>query len=385
MNPCNTQALCEAVDRHESDIQSLWNETFGDRTSNFIATGNVGGATDTDLAGDAATHAIDVAEISKGALVINGMKPEGLFIVGGMNFDAVTTVGYTQEAKLLNPFSDLHLRRKLWPVMSEYDYQATENSAGTIDQKMDKTILRLFPHLPDAKRYYSVYDQKSNTEFFILSSGRRKLYQPDGSPAAFVFANDPVLTQEQNNWLIQRCSSTPAKNKVVIFDAPFASIIDCFRGVGSQGAAQTKTDFVGWNFEALGIKLIITGHSGNSFRIRKGSINIVNASAFLRSRMGLALSENGAAEPPIVTDTFGDQGYSIEYFSRRPMAVAYPGVKYPGGVAGSYITPKNEFFHMKCSREGITCEFISYNTTLLSADAVIASKVVEHTFEITSL
>ncbi len=384
MEPCTALNVCSTVERHEEDIQVLWDEAFGEKTSNFIATGNIGGATDTDKAGNPAIYAIDTEEIAKGSLVINRREPAGLFIVGGMNFDQQHWLHYAQESKLLSPFTKLYLEKKLFPVMSEYDFQATTNSPGTIEEKMAETVLRIFPYLPDAKRYYSVYDDKSNTEFFVLSSGRRKQYYPDGPAAAFVFPNDPVLTQEQNQWLIQRCASTPAKNRVVIFDAPFASIIDVFRGVAADGANQVKTDFATWDFEALGIRLVITGHSGNSFHIRKGSTHIVNASAFLKSRMGLAISENGAAEPPVVTDTFGAQGYSIEYFSHRPMGVEYTGVKYP--VADdNYITPKNEFFHMKCSRDGIVCEHISYDTDQTSVEGLINSQIVEHTFEISSL
>jgi len=378
---CTAANVCDKVGGLLLDMETIWNDYYGEPRSVYIATGNVGIPADADLSGDPTKYANDQIEYMRGAAVINAQNPKGLFLVGGNNFDQVQIPAYNlvgQEAKFYNGFSQLMANKQVFPVLGQEDFWAAQDTVGTIDVKMANTFLRFFPHLTDAKRYYSVYDDKTKTEFFILSSGRyRDPYTPYSS--GFVYANDRLVGDDQYDWFAQRVAATPARNKVVIFTEPFTSLPNSFEGIG--GSAGSFAYFDTWDFQSFGVQLIINGHVGNSFHLRRSSVHMVNASAFSRSRMSLR-STTDNSEPPVINALYGQGGWGIEYFSHQPMGIAATNVVYPSDDPNDWIAPKNEFFRMTARTDGIFCEFVSYDPYAGDAEAVKNSLVVEHSFDI---
>ena len=403
--PCDLQTLCERVSCQGADIDKLWDEVFGNSKRVFIATGNIGIPSAYDSVNDTAKYAVDVVDYTRGAALINSIPSNGIFLVGGMDYDRINISDFdvgtglnilpsgdynpiAQESKIISGFSAAFAERRLYPVMGNYDFWPATGWAytpeGDITAKMARTNLHMFNYLPDAKRYYSIYDDESNTEFFILSSGRYSDYFKTVANG-FIYPNDSLIGGDQHTWFTQKCSSSPAKNKVVIFACPFVSPVNTFDGIDVLGAANVFSDFSLWDFTGLGVKLIINGHSGNSFHMHRGSMNIVNASAFSRSRFGLI--ESGAGEdPPYAPSNYGQAGWIFDYFSYRPVGFAADGVEIPdvGHTIDDFLIPRNEFFKMTCTKEGIDCEFISYNPALTEFSDVIDSMNVEHSFYITS-
>lgn len=378
---CNADNVCEKVGGLLLDMESLWNDYYGEPRSVYIATGNIGIPADADLSGDPTKYSNDQIEYMRGAAVINAQNPKGLFLVGGNNFDQVQIPAYNlvgQEAKFYNGFSQLMANRQVFPVLGQEDFWAAQDTVGAIDVKMANTLIRSFPHLTDAKRYYSVYDAKTKTEFFILSSGRyRDPYTPYSS--GFVYANDRLVGDDQYDWFAQRIAATPARNKVVIFTEPFTSLPNSFEGIG--GSAGSFAYFDTWDFQSFGVQLIINGHVGNSFHLHRSSVHMVNASAFSRSRMSLR-STTDNSEPPVINSIYGQGGWAVEYFSHQPMGIAATNVVYPAADPNNWIAPKNEFFRMTARADGILCEFVSYDPYAGTAEAVKNSLTVEHSFEI---
>ncbi len=381
-NTCSLEELCAKFDCLSVDFNTLWNDVYGAEESVYIATGNIGIPAAQDLIDDAEKYALDAKEYTRGAMVINSLKPTGVFITGDANYDEIDMDTYDivgQESKIISGFSQLLTDRKLFPVMGDLDYWPAEDFVGTLPEKMAKTYLSMFSYLPDAKRYYSVYDPKSKTEFYVLSSGRFMNYT-DQEDTGFVYANDSIIGDDQHDWLVARTTASPAKNKVVIFHDPFTSITDTFEGNEALGDENVFDLFENWDFQAMGVSLIINGHSGNSFHLRRSSVNIVNASAFSRSRFSFH-QVDGVTEPPEVDAIYGEQGWSIEYFSHQPMGDIIENTYTP---AGFFIIPKNEFFKMRCTVDGITCEFWSYDPFLPTAQEVLSSLNLEYSFVIPS-
>ena len=386
---CTLPDLCAKVACLQSDMDTMWGDFYGADERVYIATGNIGIPAAQDYTSAFAVYQDDQIEYMRGTGVINGENPDGLFLVGGSNFDytnRLAAVPYpliNQELKVAG-FSALIAAKKVFPVMGDYDYFiAFDKVSGTVPERMADTYLRLFSYLPDAKRYYSVYDDKTNTEFFVLSSGRYTNYNPTVPTTGYIFPNDILVGGEQWNWLVQRCNSTPARNRVVVFTDPFVSVPDNFRGVQNQGANNVFPDFATWDFASLGIKLIINGRAGNSFHLKKSSINIVNASAFSRSRFGITEVATNV-DPPAAPPLYGQAGYIVEYLSHQPMEDMIRNVNMPNPPPIN-IVPKNEFFRMRCRKDGITCEFVSYDPYAASQQLTNDSQVIEHTFEISAI
>ncbi len=381
--PCTANNVCDIVNGLLLDMGTIWEDYYGEPKSVFIATGNIGIPADYDLALEPAQYSNDQIEYMRGASLINSQNANGLFLIGGNNFDEVQIPAYNmvgQEAKFYSGFSQMMANKKVFPVFGQHDYWPAQDTVGAIDEKMANTFLRFFTHLTDAQRYYSVYDAKTKTEFFILSSGRyRNYYAPNET--GFVYANDRLVGDDQYDWFAQRVVATPAKNKVVIFTEPFSGISDIFQGGGPLGPDNVFAYFDTWDFQSFGVGLIINGHAGNSFHLKKSSINIVNASAFSRSRMSMTqMADN--TEPPAFSTLYGVGGFAIEYASHQPMGVAVTNAHYPGADPEGCAMPKNEFFRMTARLDGILCEFVSYDPYAGSADAVTASMIVEHSFEV---
>lgn len=416
MATCSTEDICKRLGCLESDMTKVWDKVFGNNERVFLATGNIGIPTNWDRSENSDYFEADVQDYSRGAALLNTVANNGIFLVGGMDYERINIDNFdedeginvvpngeynqiTQESKIIAGFAQAFNERRLFPVMGNYDFWPATGWAfspeGDITAKMARTVLHLFNYLPDAKRYYSIYDDESSTEFFILSSGRYSdYYYPDGEGShanGFIYPNDVSLVGDQYAWFSSKCSSSPARNKVVIFACPFVSPVnaglDPVAGSGTNldGNDLVFTDFELWDFSSFGVRLIINGHSGNSFHLKRGSLNVVNASAFSRSRAGLILSGSGEAVPypPI---TYGQSGWVFDYFSYRPIGVPVDGISVPsvGDPLENYILPKQEFFKMTCTKDGIKCEFISYDPALPAFTDVVASMKTEHEFYISA-
>jgi hypothetical protein len=387
MEACTPANVCTVVTGLNTDIQALWDEVFGVEERDYIVIGNMGVPTNDDLVNDTIRHDHDLEEYTMGAAVVNSFNPVGLIIVGGMNYDLIdrNTVDYplwNQETKIYKGFSDLLLKQRIFPAMGAMDYWSAQDWVGTLPEQMEKTVLRMFPYLTAAKRYHSVYDDKTNSEIFFLSSGRYT-DPTNGANTGFLYADDISMIGDQYTWFAQRIAATPAKNKIVVFYHPFTSIVDTIAGTTGVGAANVFSDFEQWDFEEKGVKLIINGHSGSAFHLRQGSMHIVNSSAFVRSRMGL-IEMADDSEPPQLTDIYGVQGYSVEYYSRRLMADSpIDNVEYPV-APGDFVVPRNELFRMTLTKGGIRGQFISYNTDETTYEGLLNSKTVNHEFEISA-
>lgn len=397
MEECCEQGLQSQINCLNDQVTILWDKVFGSQGREFIFTGNIGvpTTTGTDFP---AVIARDKKEYAYGSGLINSLNPDGLFIVGDANYDYLSSrsltppydfISYTgydpisQETKITSGFSNLLIDKRVWPVMGDLDFYA-----AYVPQMMSQTYLRLFDYLPDAARYYSVYDDKSNTEFFVLSSGIGRKYATPGSSEdqVNVFVNDNVIGSAQHTWFVQRCTASPAKNKVVIFSDPFVSFTNTgyygTRNIG-PGNVSIGAPFANWDFTGVGVKLIINGHSGNSFHLQKGSMNIVNCSAFIRSRFMLTEIPT-LVNPPYITTMYGSQGWSILYNS--VLSVLNGSTPSPENVfqplTGNYITPKNEIVKLTATKAGMKIEFISFNPYLGSMQQVIENSKVEYSFEI---
>ena len=398
MEDCCEHGLQAQITCLQDKVSILWDNAFGDESRQFIFVGNIGApvATSTDFL---ATIERDRKEYTYGAGLVNSLNPDGLFILGDANFDVIPARSNTpphafpasynlinQESKITLGFSDLLLKKKIWPVMGDLDYWAAQYAL-----RMDETYLRLFDYLPDAKRYYSMYDDKSNTEFFVLSSGIGRSYREPGvtEQQAVVYVDDNVIGSDQHTWFVQRAAASPAKNKVVVFSDPFTSIINTqFYGHRNQGPHNVDigAPFAQWDFLGAGVKLIINGHSGNSFHLRKGTMNIVNSSAFIRSRFG-STEIPVLANPPNITTLYGDQGWALLYKSvlsvnNGAVTPAPENVWQPS--VGIYVNPKNEFTRITANKAGIKVDFISFNPYVGSMQEAVASANIEYSFEISA-
>lgn len=406
MNHCKTCPELETtVNCLVQNVDTMWNHLFGDNSSEYIFTGNIGVPYWKDAVDEEEKYAIDQQDYSRGAAIITAQNPKGVFILGDADYDNIHTpyedidtglfigdVEYNpvrQESKIMSGFSSLLAQKRLFPVMGDLDYWTATGWAfdpeGDITAKMGRTYLRLFSYLPDAKRYYSVYDQKSNTEFFVLSSGRYKDEFGRHTPG-FIYPTDTDFNGTQGLWFQQRASSSSAKNKVVIFHHPFSSPVNVVKGQDDQGSANVFDDFRYWDFASYGVKLIINGHSGSAYHLVKGQMNIVNSSAFARTRLGL-INQGSDQSVPDVPSLYGDLGWTTQYFSYRNVGTEVPGAQIPdaGDPIDYYLVPKTQFLRLKCSNDGIIGEFVSYDSQLTDFADVVKSLKVEHTFEISSL
>jgi len=383
---CTLSELCAQVGALSHDIDSLWSATFGGEEPVYIFTGNTGIPAYQDSLSNTVRYSKDLTEYMQGSTLITSFDPKGVFLLGNANFDiSERLLGGTynldlQENKVYSGFGLLVNRVKLWPVMSKYDFWiAHDRVLGTVPERMGDTYLRGFPYLPDAKRYYSVYDPKSKTEFFVLSDGRYENYA-DATQTGSIYPLDTLVGGDQYNWFTNRLSSTPATIKVVVFAHPYTNITNVLNGVENKGPVTVNPAFADWDFQDLGINLIINGAVGASYHLRKSSTHIVNSSAFSRSRMGLIKVANGD-NPPEVTTLYGEGGFAIEYVSGHPVGTVVDNVTLPN-PANSYVIPKNEFLRIRCTADALYGEFVSYNPYAGSQTLVRASMVVEHSFTV---
>lgn len=129
-------------------------------------------------------------------------------------------------------------RQRFYPAVGNHD---TDYS--------DTWYRSKFPHLfqGGAKNYYRVRPDNGPIEFFVLSSGFRtngSVFEPDGN----------TVGSAQYQWLAAAVASSTATWKVaVIHHAPYTSGSAYSPGIGESR----------WNFESLGIDLVVSGHEHN--------------------------------------------------------------------------------------------------------------------------
>lgn len=386
MSECTQEQLCEKYNCLKDRVALLEESVYGIKESSYIFTANTGVPVNGEESSGLTSprYFRDKQDYSIGASIINSYDPKGLFIVGGMDYDlyqtefgGLTHFVYVQEAKILDGFASLFTQRKLWPVMGNFDYWPQQANTTLTPAVTDRTILRMFDYIPFAKRYYSVYDDVSDTEFFVLSSGRYMNYN-DRNVWGFVYPNDSVLFEDQHDWFVQKATASQARNKVVIFASPFLSTSKAMYADDDAGNIEVFNEFDDWDFAAYGIKLIINGHSGASFHAVRSEMHVVNCSAFSRSRFGLSFQN----EPGTL---IGDPGWILQYQSSAPLVDnEVAGIDYPdqGNPTESYVVSRNEIVRLITSKEGIKVQFISYDTTNGQFSEALDSVVVRHEFTI---
>ncbi len=377
----------------------MWDDIYlpTNKSSVYIATGNIGVPWRGDS--DSTRRDNELTEYNAGTTLINKLNPKGVIITGDASYDYQDKLnGYPyplsdQQEKLIG-FNSFISRNALFPIMGDTDYWTVNDSGGwdsgggtDIVTAMKSAYIRLMPYLPHAKRYYSIYDEVASTEFFFLSEGKySNWHAPD---IGTIFPNDTLIGGEQYLWFEQKINSSKAKNKVVIFHNPFTSIYKHMPNNIEQ-YGNVSNAFYLWDLPSFGVNLIITGHDGGSYHLQRGNLHVVDASAFARSKNSYTETASIEGEVPVVPEVYGQQGFSLEYFSYFPLGEfptnAFP--TYDGGINQYYIVPKNEFFRMTCNREGIFCEFISYDPYYFDSmpgtnnGDVSPSMKVEHSFHI---
>lgn len=398
---CDCAALRAELECLRSDVDKLWDETFGEEERVFILTGGTGAPCQNDQTANNPKFVRDAYDYTNASALISTHEPSGIFLLGGGNFDFLSDGLnydlYRQEAKVLSGFNLAYSKRALYPVMGDVDYFPTVATCSFFppvpgsgdEQKFNQTWMRFFPYLSDAKRYYSVYDDKSETEFFILSSGRYADVSGVEAPGFWPYAMmDAVVGAEQHTWFVARATASQAKNKVVLFHHPFVSLPTAINGTGDNGEDHLVTDFSDWDFESVGVRLIVNGHSGYAYHLRKGAMHIVNASTFARSRISAALV--GSAVPRDIPTPIGQSGWAVEYSS---VANPEPSAGFPNGYlvpsggdpVEDYVTSKTEFIKLNCRRDGITVEHWSYDLVPQTFSEALASLKLEHSFELSAV
>lgn len=112
--------------------------------------------------------------------------------------------------------------------------------------------------------YYDVVFDRGDIHLFVLNSGVN-------SANELVEANGNTKGSAQYDWLLDRIDRTKSKYKVVMFHHPFLTTLD----PGHGPKYLTEMD---WDFQDLGINLIINGHTrANEHLFHKG-VHIINIS-----------------------------------------------------------------------------------------------------------
>tara|TARA_R110000868_G_scaffold247427_2_gene503817 strand:- start:577 stop:8088 length:7512 start_codon:yes stop_codon:yes gene_type:complete len=159
-------------------------------------------------------------------------------------------------------------------VAKVYDYYGPYIDAGTFyptignhDTDYDPSnpvwFRSKFPSLfqTNTKNYYRVRPNNGPVEFFVLSSGYLtdgSLFEPSGNTVGSV----------QYNWLVSALSTSTAKFKVAFFHhPPYTDGINYSPGFPA----------LRWNFGALGIDLVLSGHEHNYERYLQKEIPYVVA------------------------------------------------------------------------------------------------------------
>lgn len=398
MSDCDCAALRQELQCVKDDVEKLWDEVFGTQGRVFVFTGNTGVPTNNNPSELPEWIAQDQRDYALASMLINGLNPAGIFLTGRGNYDWLVDgfnyFLYWQEGKVYSGFAEQLARGTLYPVMGDHDYFPAVSGAffspippgSGAELEQNKTWLRMFPYLSDAKRYYSVYDDKSDTEFFVLSSGRTADAGGTDPNGFWTYAQlDSVIGEEQHTWFMARASSSTAGNKIVIFHHPFVAVPNSFNGVDGVGIDHVWNDFKDWDFESVGVRLIINGHSGYGAHFRRGSMHIVNASSFVRSK--LSPTRVGTAVPRPAPPPIGATGWALEYYSvANPNLETIEGVLYPGGFGeDEYMVPKTEFVKVIASNSGVTVEIWSYNLALATTGDIVNSLKLEHSFEISAI
>ena len=179
-----------------------------------------------------------------------------------------------------------------WAVFDEYVQLETAYPAiGNHDIESDDLATaqsEKFTYLPNNKRYYSVVFDDSDMELFVLNSGAKSdnsIVEPDGNTVGSV----------QYNWFIDQLNLSTKKYRVVMFHHPY---------VTGKSAGQSKTiPAMDWGFEALGIDLILNGHTHTNQHLKHNNLDIVDISAPVRDPRKMSGSGSIYGSATAIPDT----------------------------------------------------------------------------------
>lgn len=126
-----------------------------------------------------------------------------------------------------------------------------------------------FPDLfTSTKHFYDVEFDKGDVHLFVLDLGL------DTVPAEVGPTGFPVVGGAQYNWFIDAVRNSTRRWKIVMFHSPYVGIV-----VSSDLLAlQLQMD---WEFERLGIHLILNGAQQSTWHVRRNGLDILNASAMI--------------------------------------------------------------------------------------------------------
>lgn len=143
---------------------------------------------------------------------------------------------------------------KFYPAIGNHDVDGDNSNPAFYRSK--------FPSLfqSGAKNYYSVRPNSGSVEIFVLSSGFRTdgtVFEPDGN----------TVGSTQYDWLVAALNASEARFKVVVFHhPPWTSDVSYDPG---------KTE-MRWDFDKLGVDLVLNGHAHNYERwLTKGIPHII--------------------------------------------------------------------------------------------------------------
>ena len=167
-------------------------------------------------------------------------------------------------------FNHLIKRGIAFPALGNHDLDDEASNPG-INQ------YNKFPYLPGNRRYYHIYNELADTDFFVLNTGVNtagSVVEPDGNSVGSV----------QYKWFLDALSQSCGRFKVVIQHHPFVSGVT---NAINDGRILTA---VNWDFKSLGIDLLLNGHTHSAQHIATGDLDILDVSSAVRGRRAMSNS-----------------------------------------------------------------------------------------------
>lgn len=259
---CQSQinALKCQISKLDKDIQTIWNNAFGDPEEKkncllFVADHGDSSAADFSNLQTKVNQLVENPTLNVVGILFGGDNnyPDGEYGTLGDNWE---------------PY-DIYITQKIvFPALGNHDL---DNSGTPGQPQFDK--FSYLDQYGSNRRYYHVAFDSMDTDLFVLNSGT------DSSPS-LIEADGIALGSEQYNWFISALQNSSNKFKIVMFHHPFVTVED-----GATAYPKFITD-MDWRFENLGVDLVLNGHAHSDFHIIRinlsnpfKSCNIVNCSA----------------------------------------------------------------------------------------------------------
>ena len=148
-----------------------------------------------------------------------------------------------------------------------------------------------FNYLSNNQRYYHNYFEQGSLDLFVLNSGWN-------SATATVEPSGNTLGSAQYQWFLNELGASCGKWKIVMFHHPYVS------GTSNAVNTQRVNPAMDWGYEALGIDLVLNGHTHTAQHLRHTGLNILDVSNGvmpLRAMSGSGtIYGSGAAETELV-------------------------------------------------------------------------------------